>query len=113
MSMKVTREQFLELLADDSHPDAVWIMNEDRTTEIVVPTADELEQLQAHTHWPMYLVRVDHAENYVREHGLDGAVAFLNLTFLLNPEPGTLMARAATLSGRVAARLNRPAQEGS
>ena len=104
MTMKVTREQFLELLADDSHPDAVWIMHEDRTTEIVVPTAEELIDLQAHTHWPMYLIRVDHAENYIRDHGLDGAVAFLNLTFLLNPEPGSIAARALQSSSRFLAR---------
>lgn len=35
--MKVTREQLIELLADDSHPDAVWVMNADRTISIVVP----------------------------------------------------------------------------
>ena len=102
--MKVTRAQLIELLADDSHPDAVWIMHEDRTTEIVVPTADELAVLQEHRTWPMYLVRVDHAENYIREHGLDGAVAFLNLTFLLNPEPGSIAARALSGSSRFLAR---------
>lgn len=104
MTMKVTRDQFLKLLADDSHPDAVWIMHADRTTEIIVPTVDELAALQDHSQWPMYLIRVDHAENYIRDHGLDGAVAFLNMTFLLNPEPGSIAARALQSSSRLLSR---------
>ncbi len=101
MSMKVTREQLLELLADDSDPDAVWVMHSDRSTEIVVPTPDELAVLQSRASWPMYLIRVDHAENYIREHGLDGAVNFLNLTFMFNPEPGSIAARVISGSSRL------------
>ncbi|OZD65159.1 hypothetical protein CH263_13535 [Rhodococcus sp. 06-1059B-a] len=109
MSPKVSREQLLELLADDSPPDAVWVMDEDRSTRIVVPASeDELAALHARTQWPMYLVRVDHAENYIREHGLDGAVQFLNLTFLFVPEPDSLIARA---TGWLAGRTTPPAQE--
>lgn len=99
--MKVTHEQLLELLADDSHPEAVWVMNADRTTSIVVPTADELEVLQSRASWPMYLIRVDHAENYIREHGLDGAVTFLNFTFMFSPEPGSFASHVISGSSRL------------
>lgn len=101
MSMKVTREQMLELLAEDSNPDAVWIMHEDRTTEIVAPTPDELAVLHSRANWPMYLIRVDNAENYIREHGLDGAVNFLNMTFMFSPEPGSFAARVISGSSRL------------
>lgn len=99
--MKVTREQLLDLLADDSDSNAVWVMNEDRSTEIIVPTIDELAVLQSRANWPMYLIRVDHAENYIREHGLDGAVNFLNLTFRFSPEPGSIAARVISGSSRL------------
>lgn len=49
----------------------------------------------------MYLIRVDHAENYIREHGLDGAVAFLNLTFMFSPEPGSFASRVISGSSRL------------
>ena len=102
--MKVTRDQLIDLLADDSGPNAVWIMNADHSTAVVTPTPTELAVLQARTSWPMYLIRKDNAENYIRMHGLDGAVAFLNLTFLLNPEPGSVAARALSASARFTAR---------
>lgn len=103
--MNVTREQLLELLADNSHPDAVWVMNADRTTRIVVPESDaELAELHSRRKWPMYLIRVDHAENYIREHGLDGAVKFLNMTFLFVPEPGSFTAKVLDAPSRLLAR---------
>lgn len=119
--MKVTREQLLELLASGAPEGAVWVYHEDKTTEIVeAPTVDELDELRSSASWPMYLIRVDHAENYIRQHategsdGLDGAVQMLNLTFSLLPEPHTAVARAAAITGRLLGRRKRQrAQEES
>ncbi|WP_155293635.1 hypothetical protein [Rhodococcoides fascians] len=99
--MKVTQDQLLDLLSKDGHPDAVWVMHTDGSTEVVIATPDELAVLQSRTSWPMYLVRKDHAENYIRQHGLDGAVKFLNLTFMFIPEPGSIAARVISGSSRL------------
>ncbi|WP_033189284.1 hypothetical protein [Rhodococcoides fascians] len=112
--MKITRDQLLGVLADNSGPDAVLVMNEDRTTSIVVPTEPQLAALRSWSSWPMYLVRCDLAANYIREHGLDGAVNMLNLTFALIPEPDSTIVRAAAITGRfLKRRKKQPAQEES
>ncbi|TFI40257.1 hypothetical protein E4P29_25435 [Rhodococcus sp. 1R11] len=110
--MKVTGEQLLELLAHDSHPDAVWVMHEDRTTEIVVPaTPEALAELHQPSQWPAYLIRIDLAENYIRDHGLDGAVTLLNITFSIIPEPDSKIVRAAAITGRFLNRRRRQEQQ--
>lgn len=110
--MKVTGEQLLELLADDSHPDAVWVMHEDRTTEIVVPeTPEALAELHQPSQWPAYLCRVDFVQNYIRDHGLDGTVSMLNVIFLFVPEPDSKVVRAAAITGRFLNRRRRQEQQ--
>ena len=106
--MKVTGEQLLQLLAAGAPEGAVWVYNENKTTSIVnAPSVEELARLRSLTEWPMYLVRVDLAENYLRVHGLDGTVALLNLTFSIVPEPDSTIVRAAAITGRFLNRRRR------
>ncbi|OZE92124.1 hypothetical protein CH302_23720 [Rhodococcus sp. 15-2388-1-1a] len=109
----MTREQLIELLAANAPAGSVWLVHEDKTTEIVEnPTVDQLAEYRSWTTWPMYLIRTDLAENYIREHGLDGAVTLLNLTFALIPDPRSTVIRAAAITGRfLNRRKTKPAQE--
>lgn len=111
--MRVTRDQLLELLAAGAPEGAVWVYHENGSTEIIeAPTDDELAEYRSFMSWPMYLVRCDLAENYIREHGLDGAVTLLNLTFAIIPEPRSTIIRAAAITGRLLnRRKTKPPQE--
>ncbi|WP_407726256.1 hypothetical protein ACJEDT_13125 [Rhodococcoides fascians] len=109
---KVTREQLVELLAAGAPDDAMWVMDESGATRIVEDVTDEqLIEIRARDSWPVYLIRTGNAENFIKLHGLDGAVKLLNFMFSLNPEPDSTIVRAAAITGRFLNRRRRQEQQ--